>query len=45
MRDAGLRARLDRVDVHLAIRYAIAIDYALIALWADDVNCGRHGAI
>jgi hypothetical protein len=50
--DSHLAERLDRVESELAIRglaarYALAVDRrdldALVALFADDVDCGRRG--
>jgi ketosteroid isomerase-like protein len=52
MADPTLEARLDRVEAELAIRqlaarYALAVDArdldGLVLLFADDVDCGRHG--
>ena len=52
MTDSALLERLDRIEAtlaiqQLAIRYAIAIDSrdidAWLALFVDDVDCGRRG--
>src|SRR5262249_4913618 len=52
MNDTSVAPRIDRIESQLAIqqlapRYAIAVDArdldAWVALFIEDVNCGRHG--